>query len=240
MKLDILVFAAHPDDAELNAGGTISALVSEGNKVGIIDLTKGEMGTRGNAITRSEEVNKASNILGIDYRINLDLGDSLINNTRETQIKLIEQIRLTKPNICLIGSSYDRHPDHGKATQLSLDSLFYSGLSKIKTMLHGIEQDAFRPTLILQYMQDRPFEPDFIFDISKHWETKKRAVLAFSSQFNVVPNDSEPETYISSSKYFSQIEARARHYGHIAGFEMGEAFKKLNGKIGLNSFKDVR
>ena len=240
MKLDILVFAAHPDDAELNAGGTISALVSRGNKVGIIDLTKGEMGTRGNAITRSEEVKQSSSVLGIDYRLNLDLGDSLINNTRENQINIIEQIRLTKPNICLIGSSYDRHPDHGKATQLCVDSLFYSGLTKIKTMLHDVEQDAHRPTLILQYMQDLPFEPDFIFDISKHWETKKRAILAFGSQFNVVATDNEPETYISSSKYFSQIEARARHYGHLAGFEMGEAFKKLNGKLGLNTLKDVR
>ena len=124
MKLDILVFAAHPDDAELNAGGTISALVSRGNKVGIIDLTKGEMGTRGNAVTRSEEVKQSSSVLGIDYRLNLDLGDSLINNTRENQINIIEQIRLTKPNICLIGSSYDRHPDHGKATQLCVDSCF--------------------------------------------------------------------------------------------------------------------
>ena len=213
--------------------------IVEGQRVGIIDLTKGEMGTRGSIDIRAKEVEKATKVLGIKYRNNLDLGDSLIQNTRKNQIKIIEQIRLTKPCICLIGAPDDRHPDHRKATQLSRDSIFYSGLTKIHTELNGLEQEAWRPLIILQYMQDRSFEPDFIFDISEHWETKKNAILAYKSQFNIVELDNEPETYISSSKYFFQIEARARHYGHLAGFEMGEPFKKINGKIGLNTFQNI-
>jgi bacillithiol biosynthesis deacetylase BshB1 len=239
MKLDVLVFAAHPDDAELNAGGTIASLISEGKRVGILDLTKGEMGTRGTAESRQNEVNAASNILGIHYRVNLDLGDSIIDNSRVNQLKLIEQIRHTQPDICLVGASYDRHPDHGKATQLSIDSIFYSGLIKLKTTINGTEQEAWRPSTIFQYTQDRPFEPDFIFDISDYWETKKKAILAYDSQFNVTEKGNEPETYISSSKYFAQIEARTRYFGHLAGFEMGEPFKKIHGPIGVKSFENL-
>jgi len=239
MKLDVLVFAAHPDDAELNAGGTIASLVKDGKRVGIIDLTKGEMGTRGTIETRQLEVDKASEILGIHYRINLDLGDSFIENTRKNQIKLIEHIRFTQPEICIIGASSDRHPDHGKATQLSIDSIFYSGLAKLATINKGVEQNPWRPTSIFQYMQDRPFDPDFIFDISQHWSVKKEAILAFDSQFNVEDSKTEPETYISSSKYFKQIESRARYFGHLAGFEMGEPFKKIHGILGLESLNRV-
>lgn len=239
MKLDVLVFAAHPDDAELNAGGTIAALIAEGKRVGIVDLTKGEMGTRGTPESRQEEVNSASDVLGIHYRLNLDFGDSVLENSRANQIKLIEQIRYTKPDICIVGASYDRHPDHGKSAQLSIDSIFYSGLMKLKTEFKGIDQEAWRPKTIFQYMQDRPFEPDFIFNITDHWETKKKAILAFNTQFNVSKKGGEPETYISSLKYFSQIEARARYFGHLAGFEMGEPLKKINGKIGVSTFDGV-
>ncbi|MFD2532079.1 bacillithiol biosynthesis deacetylase BshB1 [Gracilimonas halophila] len=226
MKLDVLVFASHPDDAELNCGGTIAALTNSGKKVGIIDLTKGEMGTRGTEKTRSEEVRKASGILDISYRANLDLGDSLLPNTRDNQLKIIEQIRLSKPHICITGTPFDRHPDHPKGTNLVLDALFYSGLKKIKTIgKNGKEQSPWRPAHILHYMQDRPFEPDFVFDISDHWDTKKRAVLAFDTQFNVSEPGDEPETYISSENYFKQLEARARYFGHLSGFEFGEPFK---------------
>ncbi len=239
MKLDTLVFAAHPDDAELNAGGTIAALVAEGKKVGIVDLTMGEMGTRGTPESRQKEVEKASEILGIQYRINLDLGDSILTNSRVNQIKLIEQIRLTQPETCLIGASYDRHPDHGKAAQLSIDSIFYSGLRKLETTWDGERQTSWRPKVVFQYMQDRPFEPDFMFDITEFWQKKKEAILAFDSQFNVSERGSEPETYISSTKYFQQIESRARYFGHLAGFEMGEPFKKINGIIGVKSLSDL-
>ena len=234
MEVDVLIFAAHPDDAELNCGGTIATLVAQGKSVGIIDLTKGEMGTRGTPETRAKEVTDASEILGIAYRSNLDLGDSFIENTRENQLKVIQEIRKCRPQICLIGAPYDRHPDHGKATQLCMDALFYSGLKKIESD----NQEAWRPSHIFYYMQDRPFEPDFIFDISKHWETKKQAILAFSTQFNVNSPGDEPETYISSTKYFKQLEARARYFGHLGGFEFGEPFKVLNGPVGLSSFEN--
>ncbi|MBD3615919.1 MAG: bacillithiol biosynthesis deacetylase BshB1 [Gracilimonas sp.] len=226
MKLDVLVFASHPDDAELNCGGTIAALTSQGKKVGIIDLTKGEMGTRGTEKTRAKEVEKASEILGISYRKNLNLGDSLIPNTRQNQLKIIEQVRATQPHICLLGAPFDRHPDHAKGTSLVLDALYYSGLKKLDTKSEdGKAQEAFRPAHILHYMQDRPIDTDFVFDISDHWETKKKSMLAYTTQFNVSDPGNEPETYISSANYFKQLEARARYFGHLSGFEFGEPFK---------------
>ncbi|MFV1885256.1 MAG: bacillithiol biosynthesis deacetylase BshB1 [Balneola sp.] len=237
MDLDVLVFASHPDDAELNCGGTIAALVAQGKSVGIIDLTRGELGTRGTLETREREAQIASEILGISYRVNLDLGDSIVGNTRENQFKLIREIRAAKPKLCLIGAPKDRHPDHGKASQLCIDSLFYSGLEKIDThSKEGDYQKSWRPKHIFHYMQDRPFEPDFIFDISEHWEAKKNAVLAFATQFNVEDAEEEIETYISSTTYFKQIEARARYFGHLGGFEFGEPFKVVNGPLGITSF----
>ena len=226
MKLDVLVFASHPDDAELGCGGTIASLTASGKKVGIVDLTKGEMGTRGDEITRAREVEQASEIMGLTYRINLDLGDSLLPNTRENQIKIIEQVRKTRPHICITGAPFDRHPDHGKGTDLVLDALFYSGLKKLPTSSEdGAPQETWRPSHILHYMQDRPIETDFVHDISDHWETKKEAILAFNTQFNVNEPGNEPETYISSEDYFKQLEARARYLGHLAGFTYGEAFQ---------------
>ncbi|MEQ8525376.1 bacillithiol biosynthesis deacetylase BshB1 [Gracilimonas sp.] len=237
MKLDVLVFASHPDDAELGCGGTIASLTSSGKKVGIIDLTKGEMGTRGTHKTRAQEVKKASEILGISYRKNLDLGDSLLPNTRENQLKIIEQIRLTQPHICLVGAPFDRHPDHTKGTSLVLDALFYSGLKKLETKdQNDKSQKPWRPSHILHYMQDRPIEPDFVFDISEHWETKKNSMLAFKTQFNVNEPGDEPSTYISTENYFKQLEARARYFGHLAGFEFGEVFKYYLSPAPLKNF----
>ncbi len=226
MKLDVLVFASHPDDAELGCGGTIASLTAQGKSVGIIDLTKGEMGTRGTEETRAQEVKKASAILGVTYRKNLDFGDSLILNTRENQLKIIEQVRATQPHICLIGTPFDRHPDHVKGTDVVIDSLFYAGLKKLKTKnISSNIQEPWRPAHILHYMQDRPIEPDFIYDISAEWEIKKKAILAFNTQFNVGDPGDEPETYISTENYFKQLEGRARYFGHLGGFEFGEAFQ---------------
>ena len=240
MSTDVLVFAAHPDDAELNCGGTIASLTSSGKSVGIIDLTRGEMGTRGTTETRKMEAANASEILGVTYRANLDLGDSVVKNSRENQIKVIQQVRKCKPTLCILGAPHDRHPDHGKANRLCIDALFYSGLRKIETAdEEGAPQEPWRPKHIIHYMQDRPFEPDFILDISDHWETKKKSILAFSTQFNVAEPGREPETYISSEKYFRQLEARARYFGHLAGYEFGEAFQYPHGPLpfsDLNSF----
>lgn len=234
MKLDVLVFAAHPDDAELNIGGTICSLVKQGNKVGVIDLTQGEMGTRGTVESRKKEADNASSIMNLSYRVNLDLGDSILENSRTNQLKIIAEIRKTRPTVCITGAPHDRHPDHGKSTQLVLDSLFYSGLLKIETN----DLEPWRPSSILHYMQDRPFEPDFVFDISETWELKKKAMLAFSTQFNVSEAGKEPETYISTPTYFKQLEARARYFGHLAGFEFGEPLKYYNGPAPLSTFNE--
>jgi bacillithiol biosynthesis deacetylase BshB1 len=226
MNLDVLVFASHPDDAELGCGGTIASLTSQGKKIGIVDLTKGEMGTRGTEETRAQEVKKASDILGVTYRKNMDLGDSLLPNSRENQLKIIEQVRANQPHICLIGAPFDRHPDHAKGTKLVIDALFYAGLKKLETVGEsGEAQEPWRPAHILHYMQDRPIDPDFVYDISDTWEIKKQAMLAFNTQFNVSDPGDEPETYISSENYFKQLEGRARYFGHLGGFEFGEAFQ---------------
>lgn len=235
MKLDVLVFAAHPDDAELNIGGTICSLTNQGKKVGVVDLTQGEMGTRGTEQTREKEAEKATSIMKLSYRSNLNLGDSILENSRPNQLKIIEEVRKTKPTICITGAPHDRHPDHGKSTQLVLDAIFYSGLRKIKTN----NLDTWRPKHILHYMQDRPFEPDFVFDISEFWEQKTEAMLAFNTQFNVTDAGDEPETYISTPSYFKQLEARARYFGHLAGFEFGEPLKYYNGPSPLKNLDSL-
>ncbi|SMO68431.1 bacillithiol biosynthesis deacetylase BshB1 [Fodinibius sediminis] len=237
MQLDILALAAHPDDTELCCGGTLAALVNQGKKVGVIDFTRGEMGTRGTPAQRMEEAAAAADVIGLDVRHNLGIADTNIENSRENQLKIIRQIRKYRPHICLTGAPSDRHPDHGQATRLALDALFYSGLTKIETTdEQGVPQQRWRPSHILHYMQDRPFEPDMVFDISKTFEAKKDAILAFETQFKVEEVGEEPETYISNSKFFKGIEARARHYGHLIGATYGEPFKYHNGPQPMASF----
>lgn len=238
MKLDVLAFAAHPDDTELCCGGTLAALVNEGKKVGVVDLTKGEMGTRGTPEQRMRESQDAADIIGLVVRDNLGLPDARLENSEAFRQKIIQKVRTYRPHICLVGAPDDRHPDHGHATELVLDALFFSGLAKIKTEdAGGAPQERWRPSHILHYMQDRPFEPDLVFDISATFETKKEAILAFETQFNVENPGDEPETYISGSKFFKGIEARARHYGHLIGAEFGEPFKYYNGPLPMASFE---
>lgn len=236
-KLDVLAFAAHPDDTELCCGGTLAKLVKQGKKVGVVDLTRGEMGTRGTPEQRIKEANNAAEIIGLEVRENLGFPDTKLENTREYQKRIIQQVRSFRPHICLVGAPGDRHPDHGYATQLVLDALFYSGLVKVETVDEKENrQKKWRPSHILHYMQDRPFKPDIVFDITDTFETKKEAILAFETQFNVKNPGDEPETYISNEKFFKGIEARARHYGHLIGAEYGEPFKYHNGPVPLNSF----
>lgn len=237
-KLDILALAAHPDDTELCCGGTLAALVNKGKSVGVIDLTKGEMGSRGTPELRMKESKNAAKIIGLSVRENLGLPDTKLDNIEEFRLRIIKKIRKYRPHICLVGAPTDRHPDHGNATNLALDAIFYSGLIKIETQdENGNEQKPWRPSHNLHYMQDRPFEPDLVFDISETFEIKKEAILAFSSQFNVENPGDEPETYISSSTFFKSIEARARHYGHLIGAEFGEPFKYYNGPLPMDSFE---
>lgn len=237
MKLDYLFMAAHPDDIELGCGGTIAKLTSEGKKTGIVDLTRGEMGTRGTIETRKAEAARASEILGLAYRENLALKDSDIENSRINQLKVIRQIRETRPHILITGAPYDRHPDHGYATRLITDSVFYSGLRKIETAgSNGKPQEPWRPKHVLHFIQDRTLEPDFVIDVTDFWEIKKQAMLAYATQFNVENAGKEPETYISNPTFFKHLEARARVYGHIGGYEFGEAYIYFNGPIPIKSF----
>lgn len=237
-RLDVLAFAAHPDDTELCCGGTLAQLTKQGKNVGVVDLTEGEMGTRGTPEKRKEESQRASEIIGLAVRENLGLPDTQLANSREHQKKLIRKIRKYQPHICLVGAPVDRHPDHGYATRLALDAIFYSGLAKIETVDEdGNPQKRWRPSHILHYMQDRPFEPDLVFDITDTFETKKQAILAFETQFNVEDPGEEPETYISGTDFFKGIEARARHYGHLIGVTYGEPFKYYNGPIPFNSME---
>ncbi len=238
MKLDILALAAHPDDTELCCGGTLAALVNQGKKVGVVDFTRGEMGSRGTPEQRMKEASNAADIIGLEVRENLGLPDTKLESTREYQKKIIREIRTYRPHICLVGAPSDRHPDHGNATQLALDAIFFSGLTKLKTLdADGNPQKKWRPSHVLHYMQDRPFEPDVVFDISETIKIKKNALLAFETQFNVQNPGDEPETYISNKEFFEGIEARARHFGHLIGAKYGEPFKYHNGPIPMGSFE---
>ncbi|MEX1062144.1 MAG: bacillithiol biosynthesis deacetylase BshB1 [Balneolaceae bacterium] len=237
METDILVFGAHPDDTELCCGGTIAKLVRQGRNIGVVDLTRGEMGTRGTPETRMKEAELAAGILGLSSRDNLGFPDSRIENSRACQLPVIERVRFYKPHICIIGPPHDRHPDHGDASRLLTDALFYSGLRKIETRgPEGRLQLPHRPAHILHYMQDQPFEPDFIFDITETLTIKEKAVRAFATQFNVEDPGKEPETYISGREFFEGIRARARHYGHLGGVLYGEPFKYMQKPFPVTSF----
>ena len=223
-------WAAHPDDTEISCGGTIASLAKGGRKVAIVDLTRGEMGTRGTAKTREQEAVRAAEILGVAERVNLGLPDTGLANTREHQLAVIRELRRLRPAVCLINAPHDRHPDHGAAAKLLLDAFFYSGLAKIKTRdAHGREQDPWRPSHVMHYMQDRKFEPDFIVDVTGTQPIKEKAILAFATQMNVEDPGDEPETYISSTTFFEGLRARARHYGHMGGCEYGEPFLYASG-----------
>jgi N-acetylglucosamine malate deacetylase 1 len=219
MKLDILVMAAHPDDAELAVSGTIAGAIAQGKKVGIVDFTRGELGTRGTPEIRLAESAAASQVLGIHARENLELADGFFQNDRESQMKLIEVIRKYQPEIVLANALEDRHPDHGKGAALAIDACFMSGLRKIETGL-----PAWRPKLLYHYIQDRYLEPDFVVDISAHWELKEKAIRAFKSQF-FDPNSTEPASYISSPDFLNFIQARAQEMGHKIGVKYGEGFQ---------------
>jgi len=236
MKSDILAFGAHPDDTELGCSGTLASLVKAGHRVVVVDLTRGEMGTRGTPETRKEEAERAARILGLHARENLDLPDTELENSRIFQLPIIHTVRHYRPHICILGAPKDRHPDHGKATRLLIDALFYSGLQKIVTNEpDGTAQEPHRPAHILHYMQDQPFDPDFVFDITDTIDLKERAIRAFSTQFDISNPGKEPETYISNPEFFQSVRARARFYGHQSGFSYGEPFLYASRPIPIRS-----
>jgi len=223
--MDIIAFGAHPDDTELSCAGTLASLIRKGLDAAVIDLTRGEMGSRGTPELRLAEAKKAAEILGLKARDNLGLPDTELQNSRELQLPVIERVRHYKPHICILPAPSDRHPDHGNAARLLIDAIFYSGLAKIVTRdkKRNIQQPH-RPAHILHYMQDQPFEPDFVFDITDTIDQKENAIKAFESQFNVSDPGDEPSTYISDPDFFISLRARAKQLGHLAGFEYGEGF----------------
>ena len=223
MNLDVLVFAAHPDDAELAMGGTIANLTKNNIKVGIIDLTKGELGTRGTAETRQREAFNAAIVLKIAVRENLEIPDGDIKNTRENLMKVIITLRKYKPKIIFAPYFNDRHPDHIDASDLIKRAMFSSGLAKIKTFDKEVPQNHFRPEKLYYYMQTYTFDPTFIFDISDTFETKMKAVECYSTQFHN-PKSLEPETFISKPGFINYIKSRAEFYGFAIGKNYGEPF----------------
>ncbi|GAA4297659.1 bacillithiol biosynthesis deacetylase BshB1 [Nibribacter koreensis] len=241
MKLDLLAFASHPDDAELGCVGTILAHKAQGKKVGVIDLTRGELGTRGTPETRAQESADATRILGLDARENLGLADGFFRNDEESQRKVIAMVRKYRPEIVLLNAIHDRHPDHGRGSQLVSEACFYSGLRQVKTQDEaGVEQEAWRPKAVYHYIQDRLITPDLIVDVTPFWEQKVEAIRAFKSQFFTTPNpeDNEPATYISSPEFMRFIEARALELGHAIGVTYGEGFTKER-HLGVKSLFDL-
>ncbi len=215
MKLDILVFAAHPDDAEMSCSGTILRAIKEGKKVGIIDLTRGEMGTRGTAETRASESAEATQILGIHARENLELDDCFFDLGKETQLKVISKIRKYRPQVVLANAIEDRHPDHGRGAKLVYEAFFKAGLPKIETFdEQGNLQEAYRPDSLFHYIQDKYIKPDFVIDITEFVEQKMEAIKAFKTQF-YDPNSNEPITYISKPDFMDSLIGRNREFGKL-------------------------
>ncbi len=225
MKLDILVFGAHPDDAELGAGATIAKEISKGKKVGIVDLTRGELGTRGSAELRDKEAKKAAKILGVSVRENLEFADGFFVNDKEHQLEVIRMIRKYQPEIVLCNAIEDRHIDHAKGGNLVSDACFLSGLIKIDTQFDGDGewQDPWRPKQVYHYIQWKNIDPDFVVDVSGFIDKKVEAIMAYNSQF-YDPKNEAPETPISSKNFVDSVSYRARDLGRLIGVECAEGF----------------
>jgi bacillithiol biosynthesis deacetylase BshB1 len=235
-KFDVLAFGSHPDDVELGAGGTVAQMVADGYRVGIVDLTRGELGSRGTVELRNQEALDASAILGASRRVNLNLPDGDIRNTQENRLAVIRELRAARPNLILIPAPECRHPDHPDSARLIIDAVFQSGLSKIQTRGdHDEDQQTWRPHHILHYMQSVPFTPTVVMDVSKTWHLRNKAVQAYKSQvFNpdYVPGVDEPMTFISNPDFMKWYDARARNWGYPIGAEYGEPFLYHHGPFG--------
>lgn len=238
MKLDILAFGAHPDDVELGCAGTILKEVALGKKVGIVDLTRGELGTRGSAEIRDKEAAAAAAILGVLVRENLAFRDGFFLNDEAHQLEIIKMIRKYQPEIVLCNAVDDRHIDHPKGSQLVSDACFLSGLIRITTSLDGEEQKAWRPKVVYHYMQWKNIVPDFVVDITGYVEQKTAAILAYSSQF-YDPNSKEPESPISSKNFLESLNYRSRDLGRLTGLEHAEGFTAER-YLAVNSLSDLK
>jgi N-acetylglucosamine malate deacetylase 1 len=225
MKLDILAFGAHPDDVELSCSGTIIKHVKAGKRVGVVDLTRGELGSRGNAETRKKEAEKASEILGICCRENLGYRDGFFQNDPEHQMGVIRMIRKYRPKIVLCNARVDRHPDHGRAGELVSVAAFLSGLRKVETELDGKKQAHWRPAVVYHYVQDRYIKPNIVIDVSPFIELKMQSILAYSSQFYKPGKpDEEPQTPISSPQFLEAVKCKMIDFGRAINVHYGEGF----------------
>ena len=239
MILDILAFAAHPDDTELSCAGTLAAHVDKGYKVGVIDLTRGELGTRGTPEIRDQEAQASASILKLAVRENLNLEDGFFQNNKENQLMVARAIRQYRPKIVLANAIRDRHPDHGRGAKLVMDATFISGLSKVLLSNdNGEKLGAWRPQAVYHFIQSQFVNPDFVVDVTNYWDIKMEAVKAFKSQF-YDPNSTEPETYISSPEFMKMIESRGKELGHSIGVSYGEGFT-VNRNIGVADLMNLK
>ena len=236
-KLDILVITAHPDDAELCCAGTIIKHLKMGRKVGIVDLTKGELGTRGNGEIRLKEAEEASRIMGLTLRDNLGFKDMLFVNDEDHRTEVVMKIREYQPDIVLTNAVYDRHPDHAKAAELVSEACFMSGLPKFQTELQGKDQKAWKPKAVYHIIQSQFIKPDFVVDVSDEWDQKMEAIQAYRSQFHD-PDSTEPETFISAPGFLKLIEGRGVEFGYIIGARYAEGFTTER-YVGVNDLGDL-
>ena len=237
-KVDILAFAAHPDDIELSAAGTLMKHIDEGKKVAIVDLTQGELGSRGTIETRYAEAADASKIMGIHHRENLKMRDGFFEINEENKRKIVEQIRRFQPEIVLANAVRDRHPDHGRGGQLVSEACFLSGLRKVETEWNGEQQLPHRPKVVYHYIQDYYIDPDFVVDVSDYYDRKMEAIQAYKTQF-FDPNSKEPETPISGKNFLDFIESRMIQFGRPIGAQYAEGFTTAR-FLGVDSLFDLR
>ncbi|TRX51748.1 bacillithiol biosynthesis deacetylase BshB1 [Fulvivirga sp. M361] len=238
-KLDILAFAAHPDDTELSCAGTLASHIAKGYKVGVVDLTRGELGTRGTPEIRDKEAKASAEILGLAVRSNLEMEDGFFEADRTNQLKLVRAIRTYRPTILFANAIKDRHPDHGRGAKLAVEATFLSGLVKIEVKDDDGQLLApWRPQVVYHYIQSQFISPDLIVDVSAHWDKKMEAIRAFKSQFHDPDND-EPDTYISSPQFMEMIEGRGKELGHSIGVAYGEGFT-VNRNIGVTDLFNLK
>ncbi|MGB0149709.1 MAG: bacillithiol biosynthesis deacetylase BshB1 [Flavobacteriales bacterium] len=235
--MDVVAFGAHPDDVELSAGGTLAKLAAQGKRCAIVDLTPGELGTRGSAELRATEAAKAAKILGLVHRENLGLADGFFEVNEEALMLVVSAIRRLRPAIVLANALEDRHPDHGRGAELVARASFLAGLPKVKTGTPTAPESAWRPQAVYHYIQDHDRHADVVMDITGHLDTKFDAILAFSSQFHD-PNSNEPATPISSPEFLDHVRGRATSFGRPAGFQHGEGFE-VRRPVGVDSLLNL-
>ena len=237
VKLDILAIGVHPDDVELSCSGTILKHIALGKKCGILDLTHGELGTRGSGEIRLTEARDSAKILGVIVRENLGMADGFFKNDKEHQLQIIKKIREYKPEIILCNAPSDRHPDHGRASALVSEACFYSGLIKLVTQINSVNQESWRPKAVYHYIQDRQLKPDFAVDVTPFIEKKMQSIQAFKSQF-YNPSSNEPESPISKKNFFDVVKSKMTVFGRDAGFEFAEGFTAER-CIGIDNLFDI-